>query len=90
MTLHGFAQHSSSRGFRAKCVHGCPWRGPWRGLALSVVETDAVEHEQVCGSRPKTAGQRGSLTAQTSGAGDCVNSPGSVADTTGGADNAAG
>lgn len=52
MTVHGFASFGSG-GFRARCVHGCGWRGPVRGLSLSVVERDAEEHFAGCSERSK-------------------------------------
>ena len=42
----GFTTYRNGRGFAAKC--GCGWRGPWRGLSLSVVELDAEKHAAKC------------------------------------------
>ena len=48
MTVAGFASHDPKRGFRARCVHGCSWLGPFRGLTLSQVQVDAENHAKEC------------------------------------------
>lgn len=42
----GFTAHDSTLGWSALCP--CGWRGPWRGTLLSVVESDALEHQNIC------------------------------------------
>ena len=63
----GFTTYRNGRGFAAKC--GCGWRGPWRGLSLSVVETDAEKHAAKCPNACTNVARNGTLTRTNSGPG---------------------
>ena len=71
--MNGFASYGSG-GFRARCVHGCPWRGPVRGLSLWTVERDAETHAEGCPKAARTHVRSGTLrgAAHMSGTGDVV------------------